>query len=89
MSALKNPGTVAGGEFKMAGGEEKQTWTSRGFPLVRTRDGRLLDSTADTIVMYVCREMDRALLRSIKDAPFPSYVVNYQDINGLVSDALS
>ena len=87
MSALKNTGIITGGDLRMAEDENK-IWTARCLPAVRTRDGRILDSTTDTIVMDVCREMDRALLRCIKDAPFPSHVVNYQDINGLVSNTM-
>lgn len=65
--------------------DSKVMWTSRSLPLVETRDGRVIDSTSQSIVMDVCREMDRTLLRCIKDAPFPANVVNYQDLNGLVS----
>lgn len=84
MSALKNTYIISS-DFKMAEDENK-FWTARCLPSVKTRDGRVFDSAADTIVMDVCREMDRTLLRAIKDAPFPSHVVNYQDINGLVSE---
>lgn len=58
---------------------------SRTLPEIRTRDGRTLDPDDDSFLWSVSREQDRALLRIVKDIPLSPQVVNYRDINGVVS----
>lgn len=59
--------------------------TRKSFPEVRSKDGRLIDPNQDDFLMLVCREMDRNLLRTIKDTPLPPHYINYKDANGWVS----
>ena len=61
----------------------------KNFPEVRTKDGRVIDPTQPDFLMVVCKEMDRTLLRRVKDTPLPPYYINFRDANGWVSLPLS
>lgn len=62
---------------------QRSPW-SRTLPDIVGRDGRLLDPDDESFMMSVCREVDRSLLRHVKDAPIPWHIINYRDSNGMV-----
>ena len=62
---------------------QRSPW-SRALTEIVTRDGVVLDPDDDAFMMNVCREVDRSLLRLVKDAPLPRHIINYRDSNGLV-----
>ena len=57
---------------------------TRSFPEIRSKDGILIDTMKPNFLMMVCHEMDRNLLRKLKDTQLPPHYVNYKDPNGLV-----
>jgi hypothetical protein len=69
---------------------QRSAW-SRTLPVIITHDGHIIDPDDESFMMNVCREVDRSLLRQVKDAPIPKHIINYRDSNGLVgvADALS
>lgn len=58
--------------------------TTKNFPEINSKDGVLIDPMKPNFLMLVCHEMDRTLLRKLKDTQLPSHYVNYKDPNGLV-----
>lgn len=58
---------------------------TRNFPEIHTKDGTLIDPVKPNFLMMVCHEMDRNLLRKLKDTQLPIHYINYKDSNGLVS----
>ena len=52
---------------------------------VRNRHGQLLDPEKFSFLLDVCKELDRQLLRTVKDTILPPNYVNYKDANGTVS----
>lgn len=59
--------------------------TTKNFPEIYSKDGILIDPMKPNFLMMVCHEMDRTLLRKLKDTQLPLHYTNYKDINGLVS----
>lgn len=62
--------------------------TTKNFPEIHSKDGILIDPMKPNFLMMVCHEMDRTLLRKLKDTQLPLHYVNYKDLNGLVRNLL-
>lgn len=52
---------------------------------LRNRHGDVIDATSPSFLLAIVKEMDRALLRAVKDTPLPLSYLNFQDANGTVS----
>lgn len=63
---------------------QRSPW-SRTLPEIVTRNGLVIDPDDESFMMTVCRQVDRSLLRLVKDAPIPRHIINYRDCNGMVS----
>ena len=89
MRATPTKGDFNGNRRECSYGEvgQKSPW-SRTLPEIVTRDGRLLDPDDERFLMNICREVDRSLLRLVKDAPIPRHMINFRDSNGLVGERL-
>ncbi|KAI1306724.1 Ankyrin repeat domain-containing protein 33B [Halotydeus destructor] len=51
-------------------------------PDIKAKDGQLIDPNSPMFLLQVTKEMDRSLLRNVKDMPLPANYVNYKDANG-------
>lgn len=83
MIKLQNKSDINGNLPMFGDMAHKSAW-SRSLPAIITREGHIIDPDEDSFIMNVCREVDRSLLRLVKDAPIPKHVINFRDSNGLV-----
>lgn len=57
----------------------------RKAPELCNKHGDVIDPNSPSFLLDICKEMDRALLRTVKDTPLPLHYLNYKDNNGTVS----